>query len=202
MHNFGASKCIFWKCFFSFLFFSPFFIICSIYIFSAFFRTRERIGRPKVNFDFKRRHFLFCQVTLDHSHSVSGSLMQHRCCQQEIPDVPDCPAAVAHFWSVQYFKKHPRLQLLSQAGMQVQIQSKTEVSNSYRCVILLSKLVHSLSSWDCLQSERFFSFKILISNTISFIRHSDWKKVHQDGEGNPSWACCADGMLTWSAEKN
>lgn len=78
---------------------------------------------------------MFCQVTLDTSHSASGTLIQHRCCQQRS----------LMFLIAQHLLHTSEVYSTSKnisdcnflSGMQVQIQSKIELSTSCHCVIPL-----------------------------------------------------------------
>lgn len=80
---------------------------------------------------------MFCQVTLDTSHSASGTLIQHRCCQQRslMFLIAQHLLHTSEVYSTS--KNISDCNFLSQAGMQVQIQSKIELSTSCHCVIPL-----------------------------------------------------------------
>lgn len=95
----------------SFFFFFTFFIICSIYIFSAFFsRLRKWLEDLKWTLILGGGNYVLPSNSWHQSFSF-WDLDAAQMLSAKIPDVPDCPAPVAHIWSVQYFKKHLRLQL-------------------------------------------------------------------------------------------
>lgn len=185
----------------SFFFFFTFFIICSMYIFSAFFsRLRKWLEDLKWTLILGGGNYVLPSNSWHQSFSF-WDLDAAQMLSAKIPDVPDCPAPVAHIWSVQYFKKHLRLQLsLWHAGPNP-VKNWTEHLVSL-CNSANLNLLMLCQAGTAYKVRAFFSLKILISNTISLTRHSDCKKVHQDGERSTTWACCADGMLTWSAEKD